>query len=441
MADGRSDNRLTRREFLRTAALAGGGALVAVACGPEVARPPGTAPTPTEPTAAPTEAAAEITYVFHDPAEFRAEAMAAFSEQFPNIKVELQQVPDDFPTAILTMAAAGTLPDVARVWEPHVLEFARAGQVIDLQPFIDAEPDFNREDFLEVFYDFSVIDGAQYGIADGWNGHQTFFNTDMFDEAGIDPPSEGWTWDDYVGLARQLSSPEEQRWGSDTIPVGWLHWNYKLIWQNGGQVYNPGYTECLLDSPEAAEGIQFWADLLNEGEIMPSPAQAEGMGDLFLTGRVAMQRMGSWAIASLAEGDFSWNMVSEPQSRDLRTLIHTAFNVIPTTTENQDAAWSWLNFMVGPEGMFLYVRDNATPGTRRSVNERQPWVREGIEANWEVVVQTAEHGVIVPAPPNVGEVERIQTDALERIYLAGEKAADVFSEIAPMVTEALQVGA
>ncbi|MGH8873637.1 MAG: extracellular solute-binding protein [Acidimicrobiia bacterium] len=214
--------------------------------------------------------------MFHDPAEFRDEAVAAFNDQFPNIKVELQQVPDDFPTAILTMAAAGTLPEVARVWEPHVLEFARAGQVIDLEPFIDAEPTFNPEDFLEVFWNFPVIEGKRYGVADGWNGHQTFFNKDMFDEAGVDYPQEGWAWDDYVAAARQLSRPEEQRWGSDTVFVGWLHWNYKLIWQNGGQVYDEAYTQAILDSPEAAEGIQFWADLLREGQIMPPPPKPRG---------------------------------------------------------------------------------------------------------------------------------------------------------------------
>lgn len=429
--------KLTRREFLRTATLAGGGALLAAACAPAAA-PAATPTSPPAPTPMPAAPAAEITYVFHDPAEFRAEAVEAFNQQFPNIKVNLQQIPEDFPTKILTMAAAGTLPDVARVWEPHVLEFGRAGQVIDLQPLVDAEPNLDPGDFFEVFWNFPVVEGKRYGIADGWNGHQTFFNKDLFDEAGVEYPTEGLTWDEYVEKARALSRPGQQQWGSDQIYVGWLHWNYKLIWQNGGQVYDEAYTRCLLDSPEAAEGIQFWADLLREAVIMPSPAQAEGMGDLFQTGQVAMQRMGSWAIGALAEGDFSWDMVFEPRGTQLRTLIHTAFNVIPTTTRDRDAAWRWLNFIVGSEGMFLYVRDNATPAARKSVTGRRPWVREGIEANWDIVGRTAEHGIIVPAPPNVGEVEKIQVDGLERVYIGGERAADVFREIAPMVTQALQ---
>jgi multiple sugar transport system substrate-binding protein len=383
----------------------------------------------------------KITYTSHEPVALRQEALKVFQERYPNITVDLQQIPGDFPPAIMTMVAAGTLPDVVRVWEPMVLEFGRAGQLIDLQPMIDAELAFDSGDFLESFYNFPVVNGKRFGIADGWNGHLCFYNKDMFDEGGVAYPTEDWAWDDYVSIARKLSKPDQQQWGSDSLYVGWLHWNYKLIWQNGGQVYNEDYSECLLDSPEAAEGIQYWADLLREAEIMPTPAQAEGLGDLFQTGRVAMQRMGSWVIAALVEGDFAWNLVPEPKQKERRTLIHTAFNVIPTTTKETDAAWKWLNFLVGPEGMFLYVKANATPSARRSVNEERPWAREGVDADWDLVGQAGEYGILVPAPPNTGVVEKIQADALQRIYLQEEKAVAVFREIAPKVTEALRAEA
>jgi len=441
MKESSNEVKFSRREFLRgTLAIAGASAVSSIlgACAP--ATPPPAAPTPVPPPPTPTPAPAKvkITYAFHDPADFRREAVEVFQGRFPNIEVTLQQIPEEFPTKIFTMAAAGTLPDVVRVWEPMVLEFGRADQLIDLQPLVDREPDFHPEDFLENFWAFPVIEGKRFGIADGWNGHVCFYNKEMFDEGGVTYPTADWAWADYVSIARKLSKPAQKQWGSDQIYVGWLHWNYKFIWQNGGQVYNEDYNECLLDSPEAAEGIQYWADLLREAEIMPSPTQAEGLGDLFQTGRVAMQRMGSWVIGALAEGDFAWDMVPEPKQKEQRTLLHTAFNVIPTTTKEVDAAWAWLNFIVGPEGMYLYVRENATPAPRRSVNAKRPWAREGVEADWDVVAQAGEYGILVPAPPNVGEVEKIQGDAMQRIYLKGEKAADVFKEIAPKVTEALR---
>jgi multiple sugar transport system substrate-binding protein len=388
--------------------------------------------------AMPAAATATITYAFHDPAAYREAMVEEFTDLHPGITVTLQQIPDEFPTKIYTMAAAGTLPDVVRVWEPMVLDFGRAGQVVDLQPMVDAESDFAPEDFIDAFWDFPLIDGKRYGIADGWNGHLCFYNEDLFDQAGVEYPDRDWTWDNYVDTARQISNPEAQVWGSDGLFIGWLHWSYKLIWQNGGRVYNDDYTECLLDSPEAIEAIQFWADLLHEAEVMPSASQAEGLGDLFQSGQAAMQRVGTWVIGALAESDFNWNMISEPQQAERRTLLHTAFNVIPETSGNKDAAWSWLNYAVSPSGMYLYVKANATPGTRRSVNEQEPWAREGITANWNAVPEAGEYGILVPAPPNVGEVEKIQSDAIEAVYLGVMTAEQAFTDAAPKVTRALQ---
>lgn len=428
---------LSRRKFLKLAAIGAAGVSLAACAAPP---PRVEAPTQPQPTEAPKamEPEGEITYVTHDPTTYRDKVKERFNKKYPKIKVNMQQIPSDFPTKIFASAAAGTLADVVRVWEPMVLDFGRAGQLIDLQPYVDAEKDFRPDDFIESLWNFPVIDGKRYGIADGWNGHLLFYNKDLFDAAQVPYPTEDWTWDQYVEAARKISKPDEKIWGSDTIPIGWLHWSYKNVWQNGGQVYNADYTECLLDSPEAAEGVQYWADLLQEAEIMPSPTQAEGLGDLFQTGRVALQRMGSWAIAALAEAKFKWDMVPEPKRKERRTLLHTAFNVIPTTTKNKDIAWLWINELVSPDSLFDMTHANGTPAARRSVNERKPWVREGIEANWDVVPAAGDYGILVPAPPNVGEVEKIQADAFQAIYLGQRKAADAFKEIAPQVTKALQ---
>lgn len=423
MTDQKNEGPLSRRKFLQGSLIVLGGSILA-ACGAPTAAP----------GAPPTEEV-EISYAFHDPAAYRAEAIKAFNEEFPNITVNLEEIADEFPTKVFTMAAADTLPDVLRGWEPHVLEFGRAGQVMDLQPFIDGQADFNPGDFLESFYDFPLIDGKRYGIADGWNGHLGYYNKDLFDGAGVDYPSTDWTWDDLVSLSRQISKPDEGIYGTG-IFFGWLHWNYKQIWQNGGQVYNADYTESLLDRPEAIEAMQFWSDLAAEGEIMPGPA-GEEPHVVFEAGKAATLRNGAWEIGALETVDFAWDLLPEPQNKQRATLLHTAFNMIPNTTQETGAAWTWLNFIVGPTGQYLYVKDNVTPGTRRSVNERNPWVREGIEADWDLVPQAGEYGIVVPAPPNVGVVEKLQADAFQAIYLGEMTAEQALTDVAPKITEAL----
>ncbi|MEW6233269.1 MAG: sugar ABC transporter substrate-binding protein [Chloroflexota bacterium] len=438
---------ISRRHFLHgTLAILGGGAVSAIlgACGPTPTPVPPTATpvakptTPPLPTPTPIPPKVEITYAFHDTDEPRKKMVKVFNETFPGITVNLNWIAEGFREKCLTMAAAGTLPDVIRLWEPIALDFGRANQVIDLQPYIDKQPDFNPKDLYEVFYDFALIKGKRCGLSDGWASHFAFYNKVLFDVAGVPHPKPDWSWADYVSIAKKLSKPAEKLWGSDTIPIGWLHYSYKFIWQNGGQVYNPDYTECLLDRPEAIDGLQFWADQLLKAEIMPTPAQAAGMGDLFKTGRVAIHRMGSWVMKGLVDAGLVWDVVPEPRRKERRTLIHTAFNAIATTSKNKDAAWKWLNFAVGPEGSFIYTSFLTFPASRRSVNERKPWVIKDVDAHWEYIPQAGEYGFIVPAPPKVGEVEKLQSDAFEAVYLGKKKAAEVLPEVARKVTEILR---
>jgi multiple sugar transport system substrate-binding protein len=378
----------------------------------------------------------EITVMYHGTGEERrVDQVEGFNSHYPNISVSVEEVPEDYPTKVFTLAAAGTLPDVVRVWEPHVLELGRAGQLMDLQPFIDAEPDFDPEDLYESFYNFPVIEGKRYGIADDWNGHLAYYNKDLFDAAGLDYPTEEWTWDDLVSMAREISDPDASVWGTG-IFFGWLHWNYKQIWQNGGRVYSEDYTECLLDSDEAIEAMQFWADLAAEGEIMPQPG-AEEPNVIFEAGNMAILRNGSWEISAIEAAPFGWDLMSEAIGKEKRTLLHTAFHVMPATTEKVDAAWAYLNYVVSTEGILIVTKAAGLIGARRSVNEERPWVREGIEANWDLVPECGEYGILVPAPPNVGEVEKIQADAFEAIYLGEMTAEEALTEAAPKVTAAL----
>lgn len=448
MATSREVKLVSRRAVLR-GMLAFTGTGVLAACTQPAAEtpapPPTEAPTeapaevPTEvPTEAPTEAPpeVEITVMYHGTSEDRRVLQVeAFNELYPNIVVTVNEVPEDYPTKVFTLAAAGTLPDVVRVWEPHVLEFGRAEQLRDLQPYINASPEFNAEDFYESFYNFPVIAGKRYGIADDWNGHLGYINKDLFDEAGLDYPTEDWTWDDLVSMAQDISALGDDIWGTGMF-FGWLHWNYKHIWQNGGQIYNEDYTQCLLDSDETIEAMQFWADLGLAEEIMPGPA-GEEPHVVFEAGKSGILRNGSWQISGLEQAEFGWDIVTEPAGTIRRTLLHTAFHVIPMTTEETDAAWAYLDYVVSTEGILIVTRGASLIGARRSVNEERPWVREGIEANWDLVPQAAEYGILVPAPPNVGEVEKLQADAFQAIYLGEMTAEEALTEVAPKVTDIL----
>ena len=384
-----------------------------------------------------------IRYGRHDPAAGVTVTVDAFHEEHSNIKVEVEQI-GEFHAKIPALAAAGTLPDVVRSWEAMALDMGRNNQFIDIQPFVDGQDDFNAEDFYENWWNYPVVDGQRFGIPDAAAPHVTFYNADLFDEAGVEyPVPASFTWTNFEEMARAISDPDNQVWGSETIPVGWHMFSVKQAWQNGGSFYGDDFLSCTIDQPEAIEGIQFWADMLLDGGVMPSPSQIVGIGgagaaaELFGAGKLGMQRMGSWITGSLVEAGFRFNVVPEPSQAQQDTITHGAFNAIATTSENKDAAWTWVNANCSTQGIYNYASEAKFPGTRRSSNEIEPspWVADvDFDVDWDVIPQALEYGHILPGPANEGEALKFIGDGLEKIYAGDAKAADVFPEIAPKVT-------
>lgn len=387
-----------------------------------------------------------IVYGVHDPPASRQKTLDDFEKANPTIKVSIQQI-QDFPVKIPTMAAAGTLPDVVRMWEAMVLDMARAGQCIALDDFIKGQQDFNPSDFIDVFWNYPVVGGKRYGLADAFAPHVNFYNSDLFDKAGVSypPTTTQWTWDAYATDAAKISQPKQKIWGSDTIPVGWQYWTLKLVWQNGGDWYNADYTKCLIDQPASIEATQYWADLLLKQQMMPNPDQAQATANgqgvpLFESGNVALERWGIWIAADLVKGKFKWNFVPEPMKTQRATILHTAFNTITKDAKNQDASWKWLFAATGTQGTYNYAHSAAFPSVRKSANLMKPWILDPkLEVNWDLIPDTGSYGHVLPGPHNEQQALKLIGDALQAIYLGKAKAADALKSVAPQVTSVIQL--
>jgi ABC-type glycerol-3-phosphate transport system substrate-binding protein len=434
---------VSRRSFLRLS-----GATLGVAALAACVAPAGQAPAGADAAggAAPALEPITIRYGRHDPGLGTNTTIDAFQQEHSNIMIAMEQI-GEFPTKIPALAAAGTLPDVVRSWEAMVFEMARGGQFIDLQPFIDVQPDFNAEDFYEAVYNYPVLDGKRYGINDVIATHVTYYNVDLFDQKGVEyPDPANFTWGDFEEKARAISDPDNQIWGSETIPVGWHYFTLKQVWQNNGDFFTPDYRTAVIDQPAAIEAVQFWADLLLDGNVMPSPSQIIGIGgagaaaELMGAGKIGMQRMGSWITTSLVDNKIKFNIVPEPKKERLATIAHGGLNAITFTSPHQQEAWLWINYNCSTQGIYNYAAQGRFPGARRSTNEIEPhtWVADvDFEVNWDVVLESTEYAYMLPGPCNEGEALKVIGDALEQIYAGKAKAADIFPEIKEAVNARL----
>src|SRR5260370_18341401 len=85
--------------------------------------------------------------------------------------------------------------------------------------------------------------GALHALPKGSPPLALAYNKTLFDRAGIPYPTDDWTWDDFLRVARALTRDTRgdgaiDQWGSgfDWRPSVWLPW----VWAGGGAVPGAG---------------------------------------------------------------------------------------------------------------------------------------------------------------------------------------------------------
>src|SRR5919106_19421 len=103
------------------------------------------------------------------------------------ITIDRQTMPrDELIQKVLLGAQQGQLPNVLRIDNPDLQQIADTGA---LAPLTDYGVDLTG--LYPSLVEAGTYNGEVYGIAPGINGMALFYNKDMFEDAGLEPPT---TW-------------------------------------------------------------------------------------------------------------------------------------------------------------------------------------------------------------------------------------------------------
>src|SRR5690554_4661888 len=128
--------------------------------------------------------------------------VAAFEEENEDVTVQVETVPyADYFTKLQTDVAGGTVADTFELNYENFVTYAENGS---LAPLEDIDRDAYNESLLDAF----SRDGAQYGVPTSFSNVVLFYNKDLFEEAGVDTPTNDWTWDDVRTAAEALTDQE-----------------------------------------------------------------------------------------------------------------------------------------------------------------------------------------------------------------------------------------
>ena len=280
----------------------------------------------------------------------------AFMDAHPEIQVEITSEPwADYFTKMQTLWASGDasqIPDV--LFLTPVLPYAAQGVLENLDPYIE-QSGYDLEDYWPGLLEPASYEGSVYGFPRDMSAEVLYYNKDIFDEVGIEYPTDEWTWDDLRAAAEALTVRDGEqitRYGLAMEGGKYQLW----IGQNGGGIIddlrNP--TACTLDAPEAIEAVEFFAGMMNDGVAMRDAnlSQAGGDSAVFASGQAAMIIQNASRVSQFNQAELNYDVaaVPIPEGGQRSASAVGAAWTISAASDNKDEAWIFLNWLQSTDG-------------------------------------------------------------------------------------------
>jgi multiple sugar transport system substrate-binding protein len=389
---------------------------------------------------------------FGDPEELRAyrDLIAAY-ERRRGADVELVEASDrtDLIARVSTAIAGGSPPDVFLINYRFFGQFASKGALEPVGPRVAASDAFAEDDFYSQALDAFRWRGELMCLPQNVSSLVVYLNRDLFRRHGVAEPRDGWTWNDLLLAAGELTRDARGRVlragdpdaGGATAAVYGLGVEPSLIrlapfvWSNGGELVDDDVrpSRFTLDTPEAREALRAFLELRTPYGVIPSDVEVEAEDDeaRFANGRLAMllsSRRSTPTFRTIR--DFEWDVAPLPVHREPAGILHSDAYCLTAASERQDAAWRFVEFANSPEGQRIVARTGRTVPSLRAVAESDAFLDPtAAPRSSRVFLDGIEHVRRVPSISTWPEIEDVAEGILENGLYHGTPVDELVAEL------------
>ena len=303
--------------------------------------------------ATPTPEPATITFAHADfDTEYYQKLLQEFNESYSHITVELRPKQWDM------LGGLDVGDEDVFVTSQFALSWLREQEnVLDLTTFIEQDKSFDPSDFYPGTMELYTSEGRTWALPAGVDIMVMFYNQDLFDQYDVPYPEIGWTWDAFLNIATGLRDPDADVFSY--APNNAMFDPLAFIYQHGGRIFddlqNP--TRTTFDDPLTIEALEWYAKLIHEYDVAPTPEQARrafGAGGNIQNG-VYLGKVGLWTGMLSerggrgqlwpAEWNMRWGVAPLPRDEQPATLTMVEGIFISSQTQHADACWQWIAFL------------------------------------------------------------------------------------------------
>lgn len=221
--------------------------------------------------------------------------------------------------------AAGDPPNIAFSFGSNIAQVARSPEVLDLTESVE-DPAWDWEGVFPSYRDGVTIDGKVLAVPGPGDSLAIIYNKTLFKEAGVPEPKDGWTWDDYRTIAKELTDPGKGVYGAafqsgGSLDSSWPFW--PQVWQRGGEILAPDNEEEVgWDNDSALGGLEVLRGLNEDQSVYAdtSPGYPK-MVKLFNNGNVGMFEGDPWMLPGVKEAGIDYGIAPMPAADGNNTTI------------------------------------------------------------------------------------------------------------------------
>jgi N,N'-diacetylchitobiose transport system substrate-binding protein len=326
------------------------------------------------------------------PDDVAADLKSDFESAHDGVTVEYQvQQWDGIGEKLTTALASDEPPDVLEIGNTQVAQYAASGGLTDLT---DVVGEFDNSDsWLPGLAEPGQWEGRTYAIPFYAGDRTVIYRMDMFEQAGIEPPT---SWDELLATGDALREEfgDDDRFMPMYLPGQQWYTLASLVWDEGGELAvksDDGTWAGALSTPEGQAGIQRYKELYDALSAAPkdadeaTPQQFEVMAQ----GNVAMMIGLPWELASAVDASPELDgklgvfvLPSKTPGEPAPPFVGGSDLAIPLGSDAPDVATEFIKLVTGTEYQTRLAEAGAIPNASalESAAEGNEILQTGMEA-------------------------------------------------------------
>lgn len=260
-----------------------------------------------------------------------------FKEKYPNVEIQDESINDGgaYNNKLKADLATGNMPGLFQAGIlANLSTYAKNGVVMDMSSTLESDKEwaggFEKWAFDPFKMDEYGVKGI-YGVPYALDYEVFFYNTELFQKAGIQKTPE--TWDELLEVIKKLKNANITPWvvgGKNTWRMGHIHNAILYRWAGVQKAMDLGVGKAKWTDPEVVESLQFLKDLKDMGAFEPNLEGVDFETEKadFLSGKAAM---------TLSMTGFIGNVESAKMGDKVKTFVMPYFKEKPQFKGNNVA--------------------------------------------------------------------------------------------------------